>query len=228
MTYLEETENYILSTVRNALLDVGDILDWNRMQSANIPPHIWNLRSKAFNGLIAQGFFDKDGRLTEAGYDCAYNITSPTQKLDEAKTYILSTVQEAHLDVGDILDWNRMQSANIPPHIWNLRSKAFNGLIAQGFFDKDGRLTEAGYDCAYNITSPTQKLDDAKNHILLIAKNVQRCDVGEIFDERCIRFADIPPHIWNLRSKAFKELIAQGLFDEDGSLTQQGYDKLYS
>lgn len=154
MTYLEETENYILSTVRNALLDVGDKINPQIFVGtlSHQPPHIQNNLDDAFHSLVEQGLFDEDERLTEAGYDCAYNITSPTQKVNEAKTYILSTVRNALLDVGNKID-SRMFVKTLshqPPHIKANLTVAFNSLVGQGFFDGNGCLTQQGYDELYS------------------------------------------------------------------------------
>ena len=154
MTYLEETENYILSTVRNALLDVGDKINPQIFVGtlSHQPPHIQNNLDDAFHSLVEQGLFDEDERLTEAGYDCAYNITSPTQKLDESKTYILSTVQETHLDVGDKINPQIFVGtlSHQPPHIQNNLDDAFHSLVEQGLFDEEGSLTQQGYDKLYS------------------------------------------------------------------------------
>ena len=75
MTYLEETENYILSTVRNALLDVGDKINPQIFVGtlSHQPPHIQNNLDDAFHSLVEQGLFDEEGSLTQQGYDKLYS-----------------------------------------------------------------------------------------------------------------------------------------------------------
>ena len=154
MTYLEETENYILSTVRNALLDVGNKID-HRMFVETLsrqPPHIKANLTAAFNSLVDQGLFDKNECLTEAGYNCVYSITSQTQKVNEAKTYILSTVRNALLDVGNKINPQIFVGTlfHQPPHIQNNLDDAFHSLVEQGLFDEEGSLTQQGYDKLYS------------------------------------------------------------------------------
>ena len=75
MTYLEETKTYILSTVRDALLDVGKKIDHRSFVKTlfHQPPHIQNNLDDAFHSLVEQGLFDEDGSLTQQGYDKLYS-----------------------------------------------------------------------------------------------------------------------------------------------------------
>ena len=146
MEYIKETEEYILSKLRDYNLDVGD--DINGQWFLQTPQPFIKYLSEAFENLKKQGIFDANEQLTEKGYNRIYNILSFSQIIQETEEYILSKLRDYNLDVGDVIDGRWFIETKQP--FRKYLSEAFENLKKQGIFDANEQLTEKGYDRIYS------------------------------------------------------------------------------
>lgn len=145
--------------------------------------------------------------------------------IEQAKHFIMKAISEEKPVIGQSIFWKRLtvSISQLPPPVSAALEDAMKELQTEGIFDENERITEKGI--AIIQGTPSQRIDGAKKVILNQLRQIH-ARVGYTPNWRAFITMDQTSQDYLL--KATNELQREGILDENGALTEKGYDLLYS